>query len=218
MRIRSASELVDFLAEQKQVRKRELVSLSLALSPPKGNPDRCTCRAAVLLAYAHWEGFVKDAARAYVHLVSRKSRSLSSLAVSFQALACRQELVAAQAATRGIQPHLAVTRRFTDDLAQGCSINADTAIDTASNLTAEVLENICLCVGLDYDTTWAAYGPFIKDLVRNRCKVAHGELWDPEAKYATEATHFAIKAIDWFASDIENAAVLEKYLRTEAPQ
>lgn len=213
MKIRGAQELIDFLGERKQFRKRELVSLSQDLSPSKGSPSARVCRTAVVLAYAHWEGFVKDSARAYVRLVSYKSRGLNALSLCFQALACRQELLSAQPATRRIHPHLALTRRFTDAVALSCSINADAAIDTESNLSAIVFENICLSVGLDYAANWAADGPFIDDLLRSRCEVAHGELVTPEAKYARETVVFAIRAIDRFSNDIENAAVLECYLR-----
>lgn len=213
MKIRSVTELVDFLGDRKQVRKRELISLSQDLSPPRGSPEGRICRVAVVIAYAHWEGFIKDAARAYVRLVSYKSRGLSSLAVNFQALVCRQELVTAQASTRRIQPHLELTKRFTDNLARGCSIDADSAIDTESNLTAAVFENICLCVGLDYQASWATDGPFINELFKNRCGVAHGELCTPDAQYAKEAVSFTIKAIDRFSNEIENFAVVERYLR-----
>jgi hypothetical protein len=165
------------------------------------------------LAYAHWEGFVRDAARASVELVSYKSRKLSALSLTFQALACRQELLVAQSATRRIHPHLALTRRFTDDIATSCSIDADTAIDTESNLSANVFENICLSVGLDYVTTWASDGPFMDDLLRSRCEVAHGDLVTPDHRYAKEAVTFVISAIDRFSNDIENEAVQTRYLR-----
>lgn len=213
MKIRAPQELVDFLGQSKQVRKRELMSLAYDLSPANGTPSSRTCRVSVVLAYAHWEGFVKDAARAYVRLVSTKSRGLSALKPNFQALVCRQELLVAQSATRRLQPHILLTKRFTDDLAASCTIDADAAIDTESNLNAAVFENICLCVGLDYQKSWATYGPFMDDLFRSRCEVAHGELTTPDGKYAVETVNFAIGAIDRFATDIENAAVLASYLR-----
>ena len=213
MKIRAANELIDFLGGRKQIRKRELMSLSHDLSPPAGEADGRIRRSAVVLAYAHWEGFVKDAARAYVHLVSHKSRGLNTLTINFQALVLRQELVIAQGAAKRIQPHLLLTKRFTDDLSHGCSINADSAIDTESNLTAEVFENICLSVGLDYQSFWSSDGPFIDDLFRSRCEVAHGELNTPDTKYAKETVHFVISAIDRFSTEIENSAVLERYLR-----
>lgn len=213
MKIRAAQELINFLGERKQHRKGELISLSQDLSPPKGKPTAHTCKAAVVLAYAHWEGFVKEAAKAYVHLVSHKSKRLEALTLSFQALVFRQELLAAQSATRRIQQHLSLTKRFTDDITSSCTIDPDKAIDTESNLNAAVFENICLSIGLNYQIFWAVYGPFMNDLVANRCAVAHGEMWTPEANYAREAVNFVIKAIDQFSTDIENAATLEQYLR-----
>ena len=213
MKIRAVPELIDFLGQRKQIRKRELMSLSQDLSPPTGEADARIRRASVMLAYAHWEGFVKDAAQAYIRLVSTKSRELSSLAINFQALVCKQELLAAQTATRRIKPHLALTKRFTDDISRSCAIDADTAIDTESNLTAEVFENICLCIGIDYHNSWAREGPFMDDLFRARCEVAHGELCTPDSQYAREIVSFTISAIDRFSTEVENSAVLHRYLR-----
>jgi len=213
MKIRSVAELIDYLGGNKQERKRELISISHDLSPNQGEPPARIRRAAIVLAYAHWEGFVKDAARAYVRLVSFKSRNLSSLALSFQALACRQELVVAQTAIRRIQPHIAVVKRLTDDLARSCQIDADAAIDTESNLTSHVFENICYCIGLDYKSNWAPDGPFIDDMFRSRCDIAHGELFAPDTKYAQETVQFSIRAMDRFSTDIENATIAEAFLR-----
>lgn len=213
MKIRATVELIDYLGNNKQERKRELISISQDLSPGQGDPPARIRRAAIVFAYAHWEGFVKDAARAYVRLVSHKSRGLSSLAPCFQALACRQELVVAQTATRRIQPHLAVVKRLVDDFGRSCRIDADAAIDTESNLTSIVFENICYCIGIDYRTNWAPNGPFMDDMFRSRCEVAHGEIYTPEQKYAQEAIQFSIRSIDRFSTDIENAAMVEAFLR-----
>jgi hypothetical protein len=133
-------------------------------------------------------------------------------------LVCRQELGIAQAATRRIQPHIAVVKRFIDDLERSCNINPDTAIDTESNLTSEVFENICQCIGLDYKNNWSTYGPFIDDMFRYRCDVAHGELYAPESKYAKEAIQFSVHAIDRFSTEIENAATMKAFIRLQAQQ
>lgn len=217
MKIRSLSELIDFLAGRKKERRRELISLSQEIADAKKSASH-NRRAAVVLSYAHWEGFVKDAASAYVAFVSHKSKKLSELIVNFQALACRQELMSAQTATRRIFTHINVARRFTEDLDRTFSINADGVIDTESNLTSVVFENICVCVGIDYHLTWATDGPFMDDLFKNRCAVAHGELYTPTNDYALEALSFTIKSIDQFSTNIENEAINEAYLRRSAVQ
>lgn len=213
MKVRNNTELIDYLAGQKKQRKRELISLSQDLVDQSGKELERACRAAIVLAYAHWEGFVKDAARAYVNFVSCKSRKLADLSLNFQALACRQEILSAQGATRRVKSHIILTKRFLDECNISFQINAETAIDTESNLKSEVFENICACVGIDYSARWATDGPFMDDLFLNRCAVAHGELFTPKKDYAIEVVKFIIKAIDNFSTEIENLALSDKYLR-----
>lgn len=195
------------------MRKRELISLSHDLIGAGEKDVPRLSRTAIVLAYAHWEGFIKDSACAYVYFVSHKSRKLSDLVVNFQALACRQELLKAQGATRQIEPHIKVAMRFVDEIDQSFQINANDAIDTESNLTSIVLKNICMCIGIDYRSAWSTEGPFIDDLVKNRCAIAHGEFFTPNIKYAIEVIEFTINAISRFSTDIENAAIQNAYLR-----
>ena len=211
VKIRNNIELIDFLSERKKRRKLELISLTKELSGK--NSTALRRRAAIVLAYAHWEGFVKDAASAYVQFVSQKSRKLSDLVVSFQALVCRQEFTVAREAKHRISHHILLVQRLTDRINESCTIRADGAIDTESNLTAAVFENICTSIGLDYSAQWATHGPFIDDLFMTRCAIAHGELLDPDDSYAVEVLDFAVHAIDRFSSDIEDAAVQKLFLR-----
>lgn len=213
MKIRSKGELVDFLGGAKQIRKKELVSLIHDIKPPKVKNIEKHCRSAIVLAYAHWEGFIKEAAKAYVQYVSNKSRKLSDLSINFQAMACRQDLIIAHKATRKIEPHISLVRRFTEKYSSSVSINPDDAINTESNLNSEVFQNICACVGVDYNSFWATDGPFIDDLFLNRCAIAHGELHNPKKKYAIEALSFTINAIDRFSTEIENAVIQEHFLK-----
>lgn len=212
MKIRSDVELVDFIASKKQYRKRELISLGHDLSNPRASNIPRFSRAAVVLAYAHWEGFVKEAARAYVALVSSKSRPLIMLSSNFQALACRQELLNAQLAKKKIAPHLKVVGALTVGVGRAVAIDADSAIDTESNLNSEVFFNICESIGIDRGREWSVHGPYMDDLFGNRCAIAHGEVFIPEHSYAQEVIETVIRWIDGFSSDIENAAVQQMYL------
>lgn len=215
LKIRSLNELLEFLDERKKWRKRELISLVDGVAIADSGEVSRLGRAALVLAYAHLEGFVKDAASAYVHLVARKSRRLSDLTLCFQALACRAELSAAQSASRRIGPRIEVVRRLTDQLEEACQMDATGAIDTESNLTAAVLQNICASVGTDYAADWSTDAPYIDDLFRNRSAIAHGELFIPGRDYVLEALNFTIRAIDRFSTSIENAAVQRAYLRND---
>jgi hypothetical protein len=213
MKIRGVEEFVGFLDEQKQRRRRELTSVRFDLTPEGRAPSSRVTRSAIVLAYAHWEGFVKEAARAYVDLVSHKSRSLSALAANFQALVCRQELRVAQSASKRIAPHIAVIDRLTVRAQESVTIDPSLAIDTESNLNAEVFRNICECVGVDYSSTWSNEGPSMNDLFQDRCAIAHGDLLEPDSKYSIEVVDLVLRWISTFSTALENAAIQKAYLK-----
>lgn len=213
MRIRTDEHLLDFLAENKQRRKRELVSFKQDLSADV--VARRVGRSTIVLAYAHWEGFVKQAARAYVQLVSHKSRAFASLSPNFQALICRQELKLAQQAAKRIGPHLMLINLLMNDLVRSATID-ESAIDTESNLNSEVFENICLSIGVNYNLMWSQEAPFMNDLFEHRCAISHGELFEPRDLYALEVVSKVIDWIDNFSTDVENAALEKAYLKGPA--
>ena len=170
-------------------------------------------RTAIVFSYAHWEGFVKQASVAYLMLVCYKTRPLSRLTGNFWALACRQELALGGGATKKIAPHIDIVRLLTDDVERAFSIDASSAIDTESNLNYAVFKNICESIGVDYDKKWKDEEPSMNDLFNYRCAIAHGELYTPDNKYALEVTKRVIEWIDSYATDIENSAIGNKYLR-----
>lgn len=114
MDIRLIDKLGELLARESQRRKKELVSLKI------GENQKCNkasaSRTAFVFAYAHWEGFVKNAARAYLSFATFKSKQLSSCITPFIALACRSELAKASQATAKIQPHIDIVELLTIQL------------------------------------------------------------------------------------------------------
>ncbi|MBS7791941.1 hypothetical protein KTR66_18220 [Roseococcus sp. SDR] len=210
MKIRTDEQLLDFLAQNKQRRKRELVSFKQDLR--NDIEVKRVEMSAVVFGYAHWEGFVKQAARAYVQFVSNKSRAFVALSSNFQALFCRQELRIAQNSSKKITPHLNLIDLLLNKNINSVSID-ENAIDTESNLNSEIFENICISIGINYKIMWSHEAPFINDLFGNRCAIAHGELFDPPKNYATEVIDRVIFWIDCFSTDVENAAIEKAYLK-----
>jgi len=216
MRIKSQETLIDFIDEKSQLRRRELITLTQLLQTKRKHESNIFCRSAVIIAYAHWEGFVKETAIAYVEYVACKSLRFEQLSPNFKAVACREILLDASRATKRIHPHLRVVEQFTDQASKTIDISyiSSSVIDTQSNLNAEVFENICITVGLDYTQRWSTYGPFIDDLVKQRHSIAHGTTLVPQKDYAIEVVTFVEKAIDWFRTDIENSAVRSAFVFT----
>lgn len=213
MRVRTTDELVDRLAGASAHRKQELITLKESLASGRPHLEKLLRRTAVVMSYAHWEGFVKEAAIAYVELISHDPPPLERLTVNFQAVVCRELLQKASAATKRIQPHVDVVQCLFDSCGSKAQITPENAIDTESNLNADVLRNICLSIGISYEPYWIEVSHFVDDLVLTRCAIAHGELNEPEHSYAIEVIDFTLLAIDIFKTDVENAALLKAHLR-----
>ena len=213
MNFKSKESLIDFIDQQSQKRKRELISISQALKTNREHEQRFLCRSAIVLSYAHWEGFIKDVSVAYVEYVAFKAPRFEQLTSNFQALAFKTKITVCGKATRRIQPHLELLQEILDYQQKKVSIDPQKCIDTESNLDSTVFENICRTVGIEYELYWSTYSHFIDDLVKTRCMIAHGELVEAESKHTAEIIKFTQTSIDKFGGDISNAAVRETYLR-----
>lgn len=212
MKFNTEEKLIDYLGENKQRRKRELISIRQELiSKGKSSPMHIK-RAAILFSYAHWEGFVKDAARCYVAFVSYKSKPFNSLASNFQAIACRQQLLKAANATKRVAPHIELLNMITLEGDTSFALDATVAVNTESNLKFDVFKNICDSIGV-LTKEWDVDRKFMDELYENRCSVAHGEFFTPEIEYCTEVLDFVLCWIEDFSTQIENKTVLKEYLR-----
>jgi hypothetical protein len=66
MVIRNKEELIDFLDKNSEKRKQELITLKESIKSQRKHEQAIFCRIAVVMAYAHWEGFIKTSSIAYV--------------------------------------------------------------------------------------------------------------------------------------------------------
>ncbi|QLA17594.1 MAE_28990/MAE_18760 family HEPN-like nuclease [Desulfolutivibrio sulfoxidireducens] len=211
MKIRSTEELIDFLGGAIHFRKREMINIKSQLCNRERSVNSI-CRIAVVFAYAHWEGFIKEAAQAYICYVSSQRKTLSSLTKNFQAICCRRCILNVSSAANKIHHHIDLVETILDNGNKYYSLDYINAIQTNSNLNAEVFHNICMTVGIP-SVSDTCSNRFIDELVKNRCCIAHGNNYDPDYGYAMKAIDFVLEAIDKFKTDIENAAVLKTYLR-----
>jgi hypothetical protein len=218
MKIRTDEILLERLDEESSWRKRELAALSntlsrLHLKDTASNRIFPEARSAILLSYAHLEGFIKTSSRLYVERVFHKKRPLSQLAANIRALACRDLFIDAGAATKQITVHLKLIDSLTSKSASSGAISPARVIDTYSKLDKSTFENICLSIGLNYDRDWAELGHLLQDLYTVRCEIAHGERIHPKIKEATDAASLAIRTIDKYKDAVMNLAVTKGFMK-----
>jgi len=215
VKIRSASQLSDLLDEEIGWRKKELTTVNFMIARRREHERRALLRSAICALYAHWEGFVKAAATAYVCLVATQGLTYADLTSNFIALGLRSRIKAAALAKK-VAPYAELTAYLLFGLADKASISWDDAIDTQSNLSSEILEDILHALGLDGTPYLTKKALIDESLVRSRHLVAHGQYLDIEQSDYQRVYQEIIKLMEQFRTDIENAAALHSYRRSAA--
>ena len=216
MRIRSLTELSEFLDGELGWRKKELTTLNFTIKRARPHEQTILLRAAICLLYAHWEGFAKNAATAYICFVVSRGLRLRDLAPNFLALGFLsniQQLEQSRKATL----HAQLTDSFERQLSEPFRIDCEKAIDTRSNLNSKVLKEILQYVGIDA-THYETKNPILDErLLRNRNSVSHGQRLEIQSEDYVSLHETMIELIERFRTDVENAATLNKYRRPPSP-
>ena len=206
-RIRSLEDLNAFLDGELAWRKKELTALNFLIGRSRTHEKHVLLRAAVCLLYAHWEGFIKNAATGYVCFVVAQRLRLDELAPNFLALGLLSNIPNIQ---RGQYNIRTVRRELTGILTSGLSgrfsIRCESVIPTDSNLNTEMLNTILEIVGLDPSAYVGKKGIIDQKLLMTRNSVTHGERLEIDGNDYGYLHSTVIDLIDYFRTDLENAA------------
>ena len=130
-------------------------------------------RGAIAVLYAHWEGFVKNAAQQYVEFVRQRRLRLSELSTNFIAMAAKKKMASLKDSSK-----VEIQIEFVEwilDTQRRAHLPGLESISTGSNLTVEIFKNIVNTLGLDYRPDFAlAERGIIQRLVELRNHLAHG--------------------------------------------
>src|SRR5690606_32231942 len=112
-------------------------------------------RVAIPILYAHWEGFVKEAATRYVAFVRQQRLPARALKTNFLLLSVHAKLreVARTPRASDLSPILAV---MSDPTGGTLKFPYRGVINTESNLNSVVLRDILYCCGLDFGAYWTS--------------------------------------------------------------
>ena len=212
--IRTLNDLSTELASALAWRKKELSALYFAVSRSRAHEAAALRRASVPILYAHWEGFVKQAASFYLELVARKKLTYRQLRTNFVAIACRQALRDVAASDK-IEIHGQLVDFLILNQDERARIPFDRVVDTKSNLNSSVLRNIIFTIGVPYSTIWTTKEPLIDGgLLKMRNDIAHGKKFEVDHDSFEQLYRLIIDGLlDQIKDTIENAAATEIYLR-----
>ena len=213
MKIRTTLDLSESLDTALAWRRRELHAVVASAQACRDSFKEPTCRAAYLIIYAHWEGFVKEAATAYLQFVSRQRVPYKDLKTNFVAIASYNSIRQAASSGKNFLYSQVVDFLFHNS-AERSRIPFAGVIDTESNLKSEVLENIVFTIGLDSDCSFKTKHVFIdRELLKRRNRIAHGEREPVTFSELSEAKNQVDSMLVEFKTHLENFAVAKAYLR-----
>jgi MAE_28990/MAE_18760-like HEPN len=211
MKIRTLSQLQNALDAEIAWRVKEIADLKLAAKKNDGLSEKTLIRAGIAILYAHWEGFVKSAATIYINFVDNQGKTYGDLQTCFAVLGIRKQLTELVKAKK-FRIRIAAVDFIRESSATRSQLQKF-AVDTESNLKAEVFENIALSIGISIQPYESRFKLMDESLLRRRNKIAHGDYLDLDADAWRKLADEVISLMRDFKTDIENAASTSAFVR-----
>ncbi|TQI71180.1 hypothetical protein JM79_2107 [Gramella sp. Hel_I_59] len=208
MKVRTVAELQNKLDAEISWRKKELVDYKFIVERNK-NALQITplVRGGIALGYAHWEGFIKNAASIFISYISTKKIPLKDLKTNFTALNYMRSLNK----QKSIEECIELIEKVIEESDKPCKIFDKDVIDTKSNLRFYVLKDILLSLGFEDDFFSSKENFLDKKLVDPRNDIAHGTY--REVSYEDYKIVFdnILPLMEHFKTLVENATSTESY-------
>ncbi|WP_036300546.1 MAE_28990/MAE_18760 family HEPN-like nuclease [Methylomarinum vadi] len=212
-KIRSVYQLQERLDTDFSWRVVEVSFLNSLLRSAPERKKNSVIRANIPVLYAHWEGFVKIAAKCYLEFVSCQNLKYEELHDSFVAIGLYKEL-SQYGVKVGKLGNIMSVDFMRNKMSQTAVFPKEGVINTKSNLNSEVLKEILSLIGIS-ETPYLTKSNFIDEsLLARRNSIAHGEYIDVTQDSYKEISDEVIGLMRSFKNDIENHASLELFKRT----
>ena len=213
MTIRTEEELHARLDNELAWRKHELTYIKSLIDTSDRSVGRCNLRIGSAFLYAHWEGYIKFAARHYVTFLKNQNLKYSDLSDNFVTLALKTDFISCQQSRRSINHHAIVNKILNNFNDSACIPSEDTAIEAESNMNYMVLRNIVFSIGLDLSKYELKKQLIDRTLVDTRNHITHGEERGIDKESYDMLHDTIISLLDDFHMQILNAVQNKSYLR-----
>ncbi|MBT2337366.1 hypothetical protein J7E49_26130 [Variovorax paradoxus] len=171
----SEDDFSTLITQDRNWRIKEISDLKGAIKGADASLQRVLLRALVAVCYAHWEGYVKFAARKYMEHVALRKFQFTQLDKQFLRNYFLPRLAALSVSKTSITERCALVDEVLSSSGQQFRRVNDDLINTKSNLNFEVFADVCIVCGLPADS-FSNKATFIDViLLKRRNAIAHGE-------------------------------------------
>ncbi|MEN5394264.1 MAE_28990/MAE_18760 family HEPN-like nuclease [Stenotrophomonas sp. TWI377] len=210
-RPRTPELLGEVLNSDRVWRIRELSDLKAAIRRSDGIGRRVLLRALVTIAYAHWEGYVRLAAKNYLEFVATQTLRYAELHPQF----LKNYFIPRLASLYGSKKNFGDSCRIVEEVLSGSALQFSKVdeglVSTRSNLSSSVMSDICMVCGVD-SSPYESQSAFIdKLLLDRRNAIAHGENAFIDDGQIDEIVDTTVTLMRSFGDQLENAAATASY-------
>lgn len=179
MIINSIEDFEDELLNDLTWRKREMINLSFAVSNETTNINKSVLvRAGISLLCAHWEGYIRHAANAYILFVASQKVKTKDLNDSFATLKLKRK-IAELSTSKKISVQKELIHEIVDMMESEFAITyidrpGKRVINTDSNLNYDLFQEILKVLSIEniYETKRRYIDAM---MLKNRNAIVHGE-------------------------------------------
>lgn len=214
MKIRTINDLQDMIDRDLAWRRKELSSIKSNIKEARSFAKNTALRSGIALLYAHWEGFIKNAATYYLCYISCQKIPYKKLKENFFALSIKNQ-VSLFEKTNKATLHNKILKSIFDQYNECSQIPYENIVKTQSNLNSSVFKEIMAVIGLDCTDYESSYNLIDEVLLNMRNNIAHGdklEVMSLDEDRFNEIYNIVTRLIERFSTQIMNAAVLKEYI------
>jgi HEPN superfamily RiboL-PSP-like protein len=199
------------ITEDRSWRIREISDLKSAIARADDNLRRVLLRALITICYAHWEGYVRFAARKYLEHVALRKFPYGDLDRQFLRNYFLPRLAALSTSRTSIAERCALVDTVLDSSGRRFARVNEDLINTKANLSFDVFTDICLvcCVPTQAFADKATFVDVL--LLKRRNAIAHGEETFVAIEDLDGLTNETVAIIRAFGDALENHVYLKDY-------
>lgn len=210
-RVFSLASLQDALINDFNWRVQEISILRRSIKIAKFPANGVLARAAVPLLYAHWEGYIKISAERYFEFVGKRRIKYSNLKANFWIFANEGAINSLETGSLNLRRKIEIIEEIMGSINATNKKKHSKLISTKSNLNSEVFIDICTLLGIDPELYSVNFLFLDKILVDRRNHIAHGRDIPIDYEDFERDSGKVIALMRQFRTDIENAAIQEKF-------
>lgn len=199
------------ITEDRNWRMKEISDLKSAIRQGDEGAQRVLMRALVTICYAHWEGYVRFAAKKYLEHVALRKFHYSQLGPQFFKNHFLPRLASTNSGKLSIAERCALLEEILTSSDRRFSRVNEDLVNTKSNLSFDVFADICVVCGLAKEPF--SYRSSFVDVVllKRRNAIAHGEETLIALGDLDEVANGTLSLMRAFGDALENHVVLQTY-------